>query len=611
MTAREVLRASLRLLDRRDRRLLVLSMLFQISTAVLDLFGVILIGAVGALAVTIVDGQGPPRRVTAAASALGLPPLSPTSLIALLAGVAAALLLAKSVVSPLLMRRTLRFLAGCEAAVSTRLTRKLLARPLTFVQQRSTQETASALIQGASAATTAVLGQMVIAAAEIALILALTIVLVAVNPPVALGVVIFFGLLSVGQQQILGHRVAQCGAQRAKADIAGLRTVQEALGGYREITVADRRSFYVDRIAGLRSQAAGAAAEQQFLGILPRYVSEAALVLGGFALAAALFSTESVSAAAGTFALFLAAAVRMLPSLLRVQAAAIFIRGAAAMAGRTFSLAGDLEITAGVGEAHAVDRSFASGDSDFVPTIDLCDVGFSYPDAAVAAIRGITLSVAVGGCVALVGRSGSGKSTLADIILGVLDPDEGTVSVGGVPPGDAVRRWPGGIAYVPQDVMLAGDSVRNNVAIGLPRDLIDDDRVWDALRRAHLADYVSGHPDGLDAQIGERGLRLSGGQRQRLGIARALFTRPRLLVLDEATSSLDAQTEQAITEMLGELEHDVTKVIIAHRLSTVRDADLVVYLEGSRSVAAGTFDEVCAQVPALKRQAGLMGLRPA
>ena len=226
------------------------------------------------------------------------------------------------------------------------------------------------------------------------------------------------------------------------------------------------------------------------------------------------------------------------------------------------------------------------------------------------AISGMNLTVAEGQSLALVGRSGAGKSTLADLILGVFKPDTGRVAVGGLAPGDAVHRWPGAIAYVPQDVMLTNGTVRANVALGLPPTDVDDDMVWDALRRAHLADYVCSLPARLDSQIGERGVRLSGGQRQRLGIARALFTRPRLLVLDEATSALDAETEQAITGTLEELGGDVTTVIIAHRLSTVRSVDLVVYLEEGEALARGTFNEVCSEVPALKRQAALMGLDP-
>jgi ABC-type multidrug transport system fused ATPase/permease subunit len=182
------------------------------------------------------------------------------------------------------------------------------------------------------------------------------------------------------------------------------------------------------------------------------------------------------------------------------------------------------------------------------------------------------------------------------------------VTVGGLPPGEAVRRWPGGIGYVPQDVTLSNDSLRANVALGIPGEFVDEDAVWDALRMAHLDDFVRALPEGLDTQIGERGLRLSGGQRQRLGIARALFSRPRLLVLDEATSALDAETERAITAMLDELGDTVTTVVVAHRLSTVRHCDLVAYLEDGRILAAGTFTDVRALVPALERQATLMGL---
>lgn len=223
----------------------------------------------------------------------------------------------------------------------------------------------------------------------------------------------------------------------------------------------------------------------------------------------------------------------------------------------------------------------------------------------------MNLVIGEGQAVAFVGPSGAGKSTVADVILGILQPDSGAVTVGGVPPTEAIRRWPGAIAYVPQDVMLVNESIRANVALGMPRDSIDDDLVWDALHRANLADFLRGEALGLDTQVGERGLRISGGQRQRLGIARALFTRPRLLVLDEATSALDAEAEHAITTMVEELDGDVTTLIIAHRLSTIRNAELVVYLDGGRVVAKGTFDDVCARVPALHHQAELMGLRPA
>jgi len=615
MTVREAITASLRLLSDRDRRLLGLAVIVQMATSLLDLVGVLLLGTVGVLAVSAVGGTSAPERLRAVVSSFGLGDLSNAALIAVLAVSAAALLLIKTAVGPLLMARLLKFLARREALVAARLTRELLSRPLTFLQRRSSQETASALIGGANSATVVVLGQMVSAVSEMALLALLALTLLVVNPAVAVGVIAFFALVSAGLQQALGQRATLFAIRRRRADVASLVSVQEAIGTYREITVGDRRSLYVDRLEHLRTEAADASAGTQLANTLPKYVSEAALVVGGFALAGVLFTTRPAAVAAGTFALFLATATRVMPSLLRLQNAALSIRAGAATARPTFELAEDLgyplDCPGPREPRHAIQRSLPDGQPGFTPTIDLTDVSFAYPDSDTSAITGINIAVKPGQSVALIGRSGAGKSTLADVILGVLTPDSGQVEVGGMPPADAVRQWPGALAYVPQDVMLTNDSVRANVALGLPRELIDDVMVWDALRRAHLADFLADRPDALDTEIGERGIRLSGGQRQRLGIARALFTRPRLLVLDEATSSLDAETELSIMTILKDLDYEVTMVIIAHRLSTVRDADLVIYLEDGRVLATGSFEEVRSRVPALHRQADLMGIRPA
>jgi ABC-type multidrug transport system fused ATPase/permease subunit len=414
-------------------------------------------------------------------------------------------------------------------------------------------------------------------------------------------------------QRMLGDRATDFRARSRKADLASVVAVQEAVGAYREITITDRRALYVDRIRRLRARAAEAGASSQIIAMMPKYVAEAALILGAFALAAALFSSQPLAVAAGTFAIFLAAATRIMPALLRLQSAALAIRAAAGEAAPTFALADSLDYS-GIephreslrGNIYAPNRD---NHPDFTPSVSLRDVTFTYPSSEGPALCGVSVNISAGQSLALVGSSGAGKSTLADVILGVLTPQGGDVAVGGLPPGVAVQRWPGGIGYVPQDVMLSNDTLRANVALGIPGEFVDEGSVWGALRMAHLDAFVRALPEGLDTQIGERGLRLSGGQRQRLGIARALFSRPRLLVLDEATSALDAETEQAITEMLDELGDTVTTVVVAHRLSTVRHCDMVAYLEDGRILAAGTFTDVRALVPALERQATLMGLQ--
>jgi ABC-type multidrug transport system fused ATPase/permease subunit len=612
VTVRQAIRSALNLLSRRDQRLLGVAVLIQMCTSILDLAGVLLIGLVGALAVTTVQSQPPPAVVESVVTRLGLDSLSDQALVFVFAGAAAVVLLTKSVASSLLTRRVLVFLANRQALVSARLAKALLSKPLTFVQQRSSQETAYALINGASAATLQILGLMVIAATELSLLLVLAVALLFFSPWVALGAIVFFSIVAVGLQRAMGGWAAKVGTALGTTEIVSLNAVQEALGAYREITVADRRAMYVDRIQNLRWEAAKVAAEWQFIALFPKYLFEAALVFGGFALAAALFLTQDSVVAAGTLALFLAAGSRVMPSLLRLQSATVGLRGAAGSAAPTFDLARDLGNPLDTMEERpaylAIKERIRRGHPDFVPSIILDSVTFTYPGASEPALESVSLRVLPGRSLALVGQSGAGKSTLADVILGILDPDSGSALLGGRRPAESVSEWPGGVAYVPQDVILANGSVRANVALGLPREAIDDDLAWEALERAHLATFLRDHREGLDTRIGEKGIRLSGGQRQRLGIARALYTRPRLLVLDEATSALDAETEQSIAQMINELEGDVTTVIIAHRLSTIRELDQIAYLDRSRLTLSGSFDELIAHVPAFAKQASLMGL---
>ncbi len=613
VSVKEAIRSALALLDRRDRRLLTLAIAIQMATSLLDLVGVLLIGLVGALAVTTVQSEPPPATVQEVADTLGLGELSSQGLVVALAAAAAVVLLTKSVVSSYLTRRVLIFLANRQALVSARLAKELLAQPLTFIQKRSSQESAYALISGAGYATSQILGQLVIAATELALLIVLGIALLVVSPVVAVAAITFFALVAWALQWAMGGWASRVGRIAAEADIASMNAIQEAIGAYREISVADRRAMYVDRIQRLRWQAAKVAADLQFIGMFPKYMFEGAMVVGGFALAGMLFATQNSVTAVGTLALFLAAGFRVMPSLLRLQGAALNLRGASGAAAPTFALAAELgnplESPGNLESVQQIRLRIQQDHPDFVPSISISDVSVRYPGAPRDALIDVTFEVSPGQSVAIVGRSGAGKSTLADVVLGILEPTCGAVRLGGVSPDVCLARWPGGVAYVPQEAVLANDTVRSNVALGIPDAAVDDDMVWEALERAHFAEQLRTSDRGLDTQIGEHGMRLSGGQRQRLGIARALYTRPRLLVLDEATSSLDAETERAITEMISDLEGDVTTVIVAHRLSTVREVDFLVYLDEGRVQATGSFSELVRTVPSFERQAALMGIK--
>ena len=611
MKVRSGVRQALRLLQPRDRRLLWLSMAIQVATGLFDLLGVLLLGLVAALSVTVIQSQPPPPLIQGVADWFGLQDLDSIQLVLVLASLAAFTLLSKSLVSAYLTRRVLNFLANRQALLASRLTAELLSKPISFVQKRTSQQTAYALIQGTGAATTSVLGGLTIAVTEVSLFLILGAALVLVDPIVAVASFGYFALLALALQKALGGWAARIGGSSARAEIESLNVIQEALAVYREVTVLNRRETYVQEFQALRWQAASLSANQVLIGILPKYLFEAALVIGGLLLSAMLFATENAVSAVGTLALFLAAASRVMPSLLRLQGATLTMRAGAASASGTFELAEDLgrsPYTPASDLILELRTRFDEGHPGFLGTVRVDDVSFSYVGAFKPALEHVSVTIEAGKSLALLGKSGAGKTTLADIVLGVLREDEGRVTVGGVPPAKAIAKWPGAIAYVPQNVAMATATIRENVALGLPEDAIDDEAVWEALDRAHLADTLRSSGRGLDTVVGEHGVKFSGGQRQRLGIARALYSRPGLLVLDEATSALDAETEEAISQSLVQMSGSVTRIIVAHRLSTVRNADKVVYLEDGRVIATGTFEEVRAAVPSLERQAKLMGI---
>jgi len=288
-----------------------------------------------------------------------------------------------------------------------------------------------------------------------------------------------------------------------------------------------------------------------------------------------------------------------------VQQGSIIIKGGLGAASPTLDLIdslGDEPII------ESVDDTVDIVHEGFIPEIQITGTTLSYPNNPRPAISEVTLNIPAGAFVAFVGPSGAGKTTIVDVLLGVLTPDEGGVLISGLPPLLAITKWPGAISYVPQDVVISSGTFRQNVALGYPPEAATDEMVMSALKIAHLEKFVSGLPNGVDTQVGERGTKISGGQRQRLGIARAMFTRPHLLVLDEATSSLDGETEASISDSIHELRGSTTVVMIAHRLSTVRNADIVVYLSHGKVLATGTFDQVRNSVPDFDHQAKLMGL---
>jgi ABC-type multidrug transport system fused ATPase/permease subunit len=607
------IKSALSLLDRRSRRILWALVAVQVALAFLDLAGVLLIGLVAALGASALSGESP-AMIGQLQDLLGVSPQDDATLAVILAGAAGFLLISKSFLGFLLIRRSLKFLANRQAIISSRLAEQLLSRPLLEVQRLSSQERAYALTAGVNSVTIGILGNAVVVASECAVLVALAGGLFLLDPLVAIFTIAFFAVVGLTLNRVLGNWAHRLGIRFSAAEMASYVSVQDAIRTYREVTVSGRRSNIVSRFQGLRWEAARIQADSQIMNQVSKYVFEVALLVGAAGLALSQALTRDLVAAVAIIAVFLAAASRIMPAMLRLQQAMLGVKNSAGAAEITFAMGRELSASASIiDQRDAIDSQEIGLDSSllhegFRGALSLDDVSLTYPQSRRPALESIYLTVEPGESLAVVGPTGAGKSTLADLILGVTQPDSGTVRIGGVAPETAIRKWPGAIAYVPQDIAVISGSVRLNVALGLAANDINEDLVWEALRRAHLDQTVLGEREGLDTVVGEHGVRLSGGQRQRLGLARALYTRPRFLVLDEATSALDAETERAVAEALQGLAGEVTLVIIAHRLATIRHCTQVAYLEHGRLLSTGTFEEVRLAQPRFDKQAELLGL---
>jgi ABC-type multidrug transport system fused ATPase/permease subunit len=593
-------------LETRQKRKLYFLSAIQVALSVLDLLGVAVFGVLGALTVTGVQSSAPTQRVQQILSVLHIENFTFQTQSAILGILAVSLLVLRTALTVLITKKTFRFLSNRGAEVSSQLIRGLLGKPILFIQSKSSQELLYGVTQGVMTMVIGVVATLTNLIADAALLIILGVAMYLVDPLIAFSSLMIFGAVSVILYKVLHEKARKLGVQDSTLQIQGNSKIIEVLQTYRESVVHDRRDFYADEIGKIRIALARTQAEASFLPYVSKYVIESTVIVGSLIIAGIQFAIHDAVKAAATLSVFMIAGTRISPAVLRIQQGLIQIKASIGGSSPTLELLRTIPLEKNAENASKL-PNFNYSD-DFTPAINVKNVGFRYPNSPSQAIKNLNLSISPGSVVAIVGPSGGGKSTLVDLLLGVLTPDTGEITISAIDPIQAIKKFPGAISYVPQQVVVVDGTIRENISLGYSAENFFDEEVLAVLSKAGLEDFVSNIPGGLNSPLGEWGTRISGGQRQRIGIARALFTNPKLLVLDEATSALDGETESGISTQILKMKGQMTVVMIAHRLSTVIDADRIYYVDAGEIKAEGTFHEVRSAVPEFDRQAKLMGL---
>ena len=475
---------------------------------------------------------------------------------------------------------------GFSASVSGRLSQSLfsiyLRQPYMFHLQRNS----STLMRNAKNATSVVtcgVDPFLVLLTDGLVAIAMFSLLIYVEPIGTLAVLIVFGVSTLLFQRLTRRRIDNWGYRVDYHETKILQHLQEGFGGAKDVKILGRENEFLSQHEKHLGESIRINRIYNVILTLPRSFMEIITIVGLCLLVVSMVVRDRpLSDIVPILGLFAAAAFRVMPSINRLLMATqtlIFNRSIIASVYRDFLL-----------DTPEINNS--SHLEPFTKQLELKDVSFKYPTAATPSLQNVSLVVNRGEAVGFVGPSGAGKSTLVDVILGLFAPTSGVVNVDGSDVHQNLRNWQNQIGYVPQAIYLTDDTLRRNVAFGLNDENIDDDLVREAIRLAQLHEFVTTLPDGLETVVGERGVRLSGGQRQRIGIARALYHKPSVLVLDEATSSLDTPTEHGVMQAVQALQGSKTVIIVAHRLSTVEYCDRLYRIEDSRITEEGTFAEV-------------------
>ncbi len=597
------IRLSLSFLTRRERFTYFALVTLRALSGLLDVFGIALIGLLAAIGSTqLGDKSAEPTKLLG----FELPQFTEQGLLLLVVGVLGVFAV-KAVIAVSLSKRVTSFIAKVESGNATKIANFLLRGSLAEVQRFSKAEVQWAVTGSTVYAFTGLLNSVATLITEGVLLLLVGATFVVVNPLAAVGVTIYFAGVIVLIQIVIGHSLKRAGRDATEGTIESTGAVNDTLDTFREISVLSKQDLFIERFSISRARVSHSGGIMAFLGGMPRYVVETALILGVVLAVGILFLSGQLATGLVTIGVFLTGGVRIMASLLPLQSAVAQMKNHVEQAklaqGLLVEAAAATALAAQVKAQPIPEVTFAKNGG---LAVAVTNANFTYPGNDGPTLTNITLDIEGGQHIAFIGPSGAGKTTIVDLLLGLVSPDSGTVTIGGVEPAALRVAHPGLISYVPQKPGLVSGTIAENIALGVDSADIDYERVAEVVKSAYLEEFMATLPEGVKTSVGKQADALSGGQIQRLGLARALYTRPKLLILDEATSALDAGSEAFISESLGKLGKGVTVIIIAHRLSTVQHSDAVHVVEAGSISASGKFSALRKTVPMVAEYVKLM-----
>ena len=572
----------------RQRRKLLALGIIQVLLGLIDIIAVATLALLGKIAVTGIQSRKTSGVTFSILQFAGIESLGIQKQALILGSTALSLLMIRSIFSILIIQKSLKAIAIASSEISSTLISKVFNINRIGKTGLEPQEVLYSLTQGTTLLTIGIIGTFVTIIGDIGLVILMFFGIIFINLNIAVISFLVFGFTSLVLSKYLHSRAVVLGADTAKLNVESNRLILETVQLQTDLYVRNRLGAFAQQISLVREKLMETNRQLVFMPNISKYVFETTILLSAFLLAGIEFYRSDAPTAVASLTLFMASGSRVVPALVRAQQGIINIKTNLAASEDTLKLISIVKLTK---EVDSEWKPLNPEHQGFNPTVEVKNGNYAFSLDSSFALKNINLKISSGEFVALVGKSGAGKSTLIDLILGAKDFDSGEMYISSLKPQQAVMKWTGAIAYVPQNVKLIESTLRANLLLGFTSSEISDKYLIQVLSSLGLEMLIS-RKTGLDTNISQFGNSLSGGQIQRIGIARALISNPRLLILDEATSALDAETENVVSNLLRILHGEVTVIVVAHRLSTVKNADCLYWMENGEIVSSGSFENL-------------------